>query len=771
MPGAQSPCSEDFPVGSRPALRLEFAIAICLMLGCWAPNLLFSADILTQVQDDICRMAWQGDEHIELSFSHSRGLLRSPITVVVGDRSFSFDGFYAVFNDQREDLVIKTVSAVAETNGLRITHLLQHPVFPSPLRVEIKVWMSPDDKAVRFHIDTENGQNVHLDRLGMGNHHGEGIAPTRMFVSKFLVLEPPIEPFKLKYNYNCLRYWCFSMQNGITEMIGSDSVPRGFDFDPATGTYDLHTYCDTRITYTFVFTGKGPQEAMAHYRSTVQLPAPPTLSQLPGRVTIMTGYPIRERYEDFLDELTSRGVRDFIWLAYAPWPGDRKLVEPFGALYSIYDMYTDLWPEGPRKAEGWTPEWVRYESPGVMKRGYWESTRCLPNLYIPMADGLRRQGTLGRKLANRGFLRTPITKFYNLKIFKERIKPTALYLDVHASLLIEHYYDSQGKHYPAGEHLRQERLFFEWARKFLGNVPVYSEVDCEPFAGIMDAGIFSPWPRPESIGRTVEPQSLKAAKWEYYPFLDVIHRERLLNSGAGMPFALPDYNETNMGLAISFGRPQILSGYPGTPQANLGGRVQLYYLSSAFHRMLGLSRLDRVDFGPSAQSDGDDIHRQIATYSNGARIWSNRGSNDWSVEGLTLPGNGYLIDGPNGFRQYRARVQDQLVEIVRSQDYDYFFSEKPFDFGPLKSAGALAVRSPAPGKVTIYEVLRGGGIELRLGQLRGTASGQKLAKSSILLTRNRHVPLRFPDITQNLDVIQFGPPEMTATVGYEIEMK
>jgi len=181
--------------------------------------------------------------------------------------------------------------------------------------------------------------------------------------------------------------------------------------------------------------------------------------------------------------------------------------------------------------------------------------------------------------------------------------------------------------------------------------------------------------------------------------------------------------------------------------------------------------MERVDFGSSSAVDGDDIHRQIATYSNGARTWSNRGSTDWSAEGLTLPSNGYLILGPDDFRQYRARVQGQIVEVVRSREYDYFSSEKPFDFGPLKTSGALAVRSIAPGKFIIYEVLRGGGIEFRVGQLHGTKSGQKLVKSSILLTRKRKVPLRFPAITQNGDVVTFGPPEMAASVGYEIELR
>ena len=130
-----------------------------------------------------------------------------------------------------------------------------------------------------------------------------------MFVTKMFVLEPPIDPFNLEYNYNSARYWCFTMANGLTEMMASDSVPRGFAFDASAGRYDMHTYCDPAIAYTFVFTAKGAQEAIAQYRSTLDIPPPPTLSQLPGRVTIMTGYPIRQRYEDFLDELTSRGAQ------------------------------------------------------------------------------------------------------------------------------------------------------------------------------------------------------------------------------------------------------------------------------------------------------------------------------------------------------------------------------------------------------------------------------------------------------------------------------
>src|SRR5262245_39707900 len=76
------------------------------------------------------------------------------------------------------------------------------------------------------------------------------------------------------------------------------------------------------------------------------------------------------RYIDFLDELTGRGMRDFLWLSYWPTPGDRALVKPYGALYGVYDMYTDIWPDGPRKARGWSPDLALFDAPGHMKVGY-----------------------------------------------------------------------------------------------------------------------------------------------------------------------------------------------------------------------------------------------------------------------------------------------------------------------------------------------------------------------------------------------------------------
>ena len=66
-------------------------------------------------------------------------------------------------------------------------------------------------------------------------------------------------------------------------------------------------------------------------------------------------------------------------------------------------------------------------------------------------------------------------------------------------------------------------------------------------------------------------------------------------------------------LAILFGRPRSCRLY-GSRQDDVGGRLQVYYMTRAFHRMLGLGRMERIDFA------NNDINRAIVAYSNGARL-------------------------------------------------------------------------------------------------------------------------------------------------------
>jgi hypothetical protein len=742
------------------------------------------AQVIAGEQGDDLVLAWKGPETIEVRVSKTKGLYKAPVGVSVNDREFSIGGFYVHMNKLDDGFLVESTEAVVRDGRIEVSQVLRHPKLADPTNMSFTLWMEPQDPVLRVRVAVE-GEGQHLDRLGLGDHVGASLEADRMFFGRMYVLDKP-EAFEHEHDYNTCRFWCWTMANGLTELQGTGGPARGFRYDPAKGRYDLYTYCESPVEYRFVFTSQGPQEAIAAYRRTIDVPAPPTLEQLPGRVGVMTSYAISERYEDFLEEWAGRGARDFVWLSYCPTPGDRQKVEPYGALYATYDIYLDLFSEGPRKAEGWSPEMVQYRDNGKMVRGYWGSTWLLPERYVPMAT-TRVMGVFGREFRNdqgeNDFVPTQATRYSNLAITRAEVGPNALYLDVHASKAPHHFYDWQGRHHGAWEHMRGERALFDFAREYLGGVPearkpcaspIWSEGGGEDYVGLMDGGWFMDWRPPEELG-------IRAAKWQYYPFIDQVHRERLLNMSIYYP--LDHYDTEMVNLAILFGRPQAVSVYSGTPQDDVGGRLQVYYMTKGFHRMLGLSRMERVDF------QDDDINRCVVSYSNGAKAWTNRSTDEWLVEGYRLPPGGYLVCGPGGFLEYRAIQGGEVVDVVHCDEYEYFSCPKRTDFGPIIADGALAVMDNKPGCLVVYEVQKPrAAVELKLGALRGTSPGQKAVQAWAILTRDRRVELTFPDFRQPTEarkpcavadpsqpgklgnVVEFRPVEMRNTLRYEIRI-
>jgi hypothetical protein len=711
-------------------------------------------------------LSWHGDEAIEVSISKSQGVFKTPVKVTIGGREISFDGFYVHINKLGEGFVVESTLGALRGDRIRVEHVLRHPRLTVPTRMTVTLWMEPQDRAIRVEVETE-GEGQHLDRLGFGDHHGAGIDAERMFFGRMYVLDRPTA-FEVEHNYNTCRFWCWKMANGLTELQATEGPAKGFRFDPAAGRYDLYTYCESPIRYLLFFTAHGPQETIAEYRNTIAAPAPPTLGQLPGRVGVMTAYPIAERYEDFLEEWGGRGARDFVWLSYYPTPGDRQRVEKYGGIYATYDLYLDFFSEGPRKAENWSPEMVQYRDNGKMVRGYWGSTWLLPDLYVKLAT-TRVMGVFGREFRNdkgeNDFVPTPATRYSNLAVTRAEVGPSGLYLDVHASKAPHHYYDYKHVHHGAREHMQGEKALFDFARQYLGNVPVWSEGGGEDYVGLMDGGWFMDWRPPDELG-------IHAAKWAYYPFIDQVHRERLLNMGIYYP--LDHYDPDMVSAAILFGRPQAVSVYFGTSQDDVGGRLQVYYMTEAFHRMLGLSRMDRVDFAD------DDIQRCAVSYSNGARAWVNRSGGDWDVEEYALPPMGYLVRGPDDFLEYRAKKDGEVVDVVRSAEYSFFSCPKRVNFGPVATDGALAVVHDPPDRLIVFEVQKPKGvIELKLGEIPGTVKGQRAARAWAILTRDRRVEIFFPDLRQPAEpsapdgsgnTVQLRPVEMRDTLRYEVQL-
>ena len=753
---------------SRPA-----AVACLSVLSWWTPTnyvcaakeqpTTAPAQVTSSATNDDLLLTWQGDEVIEVAVSKQRGLFRAPLRIKVNNRAISLGGIYVHINELTDGFAVLSTDARQRDDRIEVTHVLRHPKLAEPTNVHVTLWMEPQDRGVRARIAVE-GKDQHLDRLGWGDHAGDRLDAERMFFGRMYVLDKP-QAFEHEHNYNTCRFWCWKMSNGLTELQATGGPARGFRFDPAIGRYDLYTYCESPIDYLLFFTDKGPNDAIAEYRQTVQTPAPPTLAQLPGRVGVMTAYPIKERYQDFLEEWVGRGARDFVWLSYFPTPGDRQLVSPHGALYATYDLYLDYFAEGPRKATAWAPDKVQYRGTGKRVRGYWSSSWLLPELYVAEAT-TRVMGVFGREFnddeGKPGFIPTQATRYSNLAITRAEVGPSALYLDVHASKVPHHYFDSQGKHHGAWQHMLGEKALFDFSRKYLGDVPIWSEGGSEDYVGLMDGGWFMDYRPPSELG-------IHAAKWQYFPFIDLVHRQRLLNMSIYYPLDHYDVNMVN--LAILFGRPQAVSVYYGNRQEDVGGRLQVYYMTKGFHQMLGLSRIERIDF------QDDDINRCLVSYSNGARAWVNRGADEWAVEGYQLPPLGFLVRGPNGFLEYRAIKDGNIAEMVQCDEYDYVSCAKSTDFGPIITDGAVAVVRPTPDRIVVYEVVKPQGVSLKLGDLRGTEKGQRASQAWAVLTRDRRVELTFPDLRQPTDPkdrsklgnrVELRPTEMRETLRYEI---
>ena len=642
-------------------------------------------------------LRWQGDEEIEVSFPAQGGLLNRPVTFAVAGKRLRFAGFAASMNGRStEGWRVVGEQSRLEENRVVIVQELQHPDLEAPTKAAFHVWMTPEDKGVRFQVGLE-GPGQHLDRLRVGAHDGEGFGCRRLYFGT-CVVDGPIRPFEvgrtpdnLPYHHRMRstnRYWTLELENGLTEMQGMDAVPLGFTFNPEGGVYDMFTTCASPVTYTFVVTSKGGQEAIRQYSR--GLPHRPTkaLEKLPGRNMVMTWYPIKGHLEWWYREFTGRGARDLVWLAYTNWPDDanRRIVDGSNSLFCPYTNYIDFFDpvaeEGRRASPDWALEHCLFDEPGHLKRGYHQATRLLPHLYPTWARSKKMW-----------------TNFFNLTDYRDVMRANAFYFDVHAAVYPAHYFDHEGNHYGQREFLKHTADLFALARAYGGDAPVFSEFGNEWLAEAMDGGAFNAIFGPDRWG-------IQGRDWEYYPNLDQVHRRHHLSVSVGdhNNYAEKDWGDRKsafqhrVALNVLFGRSELINCY-WPADLRMDTRLLSYYLHSGFHRMLGLNGIREVAF-----ADGN-LHRPVVTYDHGAVIRVNLRDEAWVVDGRRLVESCYLIQGP-GFLQFCEvpEGKDHCVEFVRSQDYWLFSSPEMHDFGAARISGAYAVRVPTVGCIVVYQI-------------------------------------------------------------------
>jgi len=94
------------------------------------------------------------------------------------------------------------------------------------------------------------------------------------------------------------------------------------------------------------------------------------------------------------------------------------------------------------------------------------------------------------------------------------------------------------------------------------------------------------------------------------------------------------------------------------------GAVRKYWLAQDFIRSIALDEIESVKF-----VDGD-IHKQIIVWKSGARVYVNRGAEDWNVAGKILPQYGYFAQNER-IESGIERIDGVIVEQSREPSGDY----------------------------------------------------------------------------------------------------
>ncbi len=471
------------------------------------------------------------------------------------------------------------------------------------------------------------------------------------------------------------------------EFVGDKCILQAVDVPPddfrveANGHHaSLHT--PHKVTMTLI-PHTSAWEAVAIYRDTCGVQAASGVPLVAGRFVFDLW---RGRYQESVGALQQAfryGLTDamVLWHNWQRWGYDYRLPEIFPpnpqlgtteemkllidtcrrheVLFALHDNYIDFYPD----AEHFSfRDRIAFTRAGQPVRAWFN-------------EGRQAQSYRFRADQVAPFLRS------NLQLIKEHLAPTAYFIDVWASIKPYDYWTADGRFVDRiytrnswGEH-------FAWIRDYLGNnAPQISESGHDQLIGWLDGATANHL----RVGPPVGEGRYRWAVWnwpcedaERIPWLDAAHHHRFILHGAGYSSRYQAGLDPRLHGIYSddYITTEILTGRPAMVDAPFGYHViRKYWLTQPIARALALQTIDRVTFFD------DDIHRQIVTWSNGAKVWVNRSSSDWVVEGNILPPYGFLarLESSRGLIEASiARRDGVITEMSICPDWLYVNGRQP----------------------------------------------------------------------------------------------
>ncbi|MCU0875434.1 MAG: DUF5696 domain-containing protein, partial [Pirellulaceae bacterium] len=470
-----------------------------------------------------------------------RGLLDATIGFLDAQRQLYFRGFRVRVLGMRIDdpgapVTLLQAQPQPRQDGVHeIRHRFQCPrgAFELVGRVELK------DNALRIGFRLENAPPAqpwfapHIEELAVDqfSHTAE-----RVFAGHGNVIQQP-GAFTLGFDGHRLAtsHVGFEFANGMSLVQSVDLPPDRLDIDPAAKHYSLHTAHNA--TFTFV-PGENVWEAAKQYRNVNGLKAAGGVPKLAGRFVFdlwggRYGESGAALQRAFRYGLTDAAV---VWHNWQRWGYDYRLPEIYppnpslgseeelrrmmgtcrdaGVLFALHDNYIDMYPD----AEGFSYEKeIAFHADGRPVRAWLNEGRGAQS-YRFRAD----------RVAN--YLEP------NLRTIKEKLDPTAYFIDVWSSAPPYDYWTADGR-FVDGVFTRDSwGKHFAWIRDLLGDgAPQISESGHDQLIGWLDGAQTNHL----RVGPTL-PGDHSWSVWnipcedaERIPWFDAAHHDRFILHGAG----------------------------------------------------------------------------------------------------------------------------------------------------------------------------------------------------------------------------------------------
>jgi hypothetical protein len=586
------------------------------------------------------------------------GIFDAAIAFGNGDRCVVFDGIGATVLDSRIGAASQVmVESVDYTRPSAITHHLSM----NGRGFDLVAMMQSDRGALRVRFECPE----RITDLAIGR--ADQKAP-RVYYGHGYCVENP-RAFRATHGGHDLStsHVGFDFEKGVSLLMATDNPPDALEVSPDQNLYALHTHMNATLTFLPGLTGAF--DCAIRYQRLYDKKPSPGLANKAGRFVFDIWGGRYAEIADTMQTMIDYGLTDSLLTLHVwqRWGYDYRLPDiyppdpRYGTIedmqkiaricnahnipWGLHDNYIDFYPD----AEDYSYDHICYTADGRPVRAWFnegrdaQSYRWRPDRFMPF---LKR----------------------NLELIKRDLAPTHYFIDVFSSINMFDYYDKQGNFHSFLETRRCWGESFRWIQDYLGNAVTTSEAGDDALVGYLDGAdcqhlTLAPEPREFCLHVPCE-------DWQRVPWFDAVLHDRFSLHGVGYS---PRYHLTepddagNPLQSDDYITAEILTGH--ALMIDRGGfgpaAIRKYWLAQDFIRSIATDTIARVEFADN------NIHRQIVTWRSGAKVYVNRGKDDWTVAGRMLPQYGcFAKNGP--IECSIERIGGLIVEQSRGPSGDFY---------------------------------------------------------------------------------------------------